>query len=147
VQQLTLAQGETLMVTLKRSMSFVRRRLSWLVTGWLILQGTALFAAPLTFSAANVSAEDVACDCPDAMPGAQCPMHKSRAADHDDETRCSMRSALLPTDLALLSLTPTGAVPVAQVVEQVATTFETITTGDRAVVSHTDLPDSPPPRS
>ena len=128
-------------------MSFVRKRLSWLVAGWLVLQGTALFASPLAFGAGDVSTEDVACDCPDAMPGAQCPMHRSQVAHHDDETRCSMRSALLPTDLALAVFTAAGAVPVVQSVQEVATSFETVTTADDVVVSLADFPDSPPPRS
>src|SRR5262245_48325358 len=81
---------------LDHSMRRIRRRLSWLIAGWLICQTASLTAAPIG-TALGLGTD--AC-CAGLGPGQTCPMHHSRAGDRT----CKMRSACPRADFALVSL-------------------------------------------
>jgi len=79
----------------------VRRRLSWLISAWLICQIAGVAASPFAACCdVAASSEDETTCCPGLLPGQVCPMHHSR----EDNRICKMRSACGRTDPALFSL-------------------------------------------
>ena len=119
----------------------VRRRISWVLAGWLLCQ-LAGTAAPLLF-AAQAAIEEL-CFCPDAEPGAACPMHQKKAPSGGRE----LKSDCSPTDAALLALAGgAGILPEPLTLDTSADVLQRVSilvTQPASVVSH---PDSPPPRA
>lgn len=124
----------------------IRRRLSWILAGWLAFQ-LAGIVAPVVLSAAGHSAGDSLCECPGTEPGAACPMHHGQAPRHDDANRCRLENTCAPTDAALLSLAGgIGVLPQSMSAEIQAVEASVGATGS-ILITRTELPDSPPPRS
>jgi hypothetical protein len=131
-------------------MPLVRKYLSWAVAGWLALQIAALIASPMMLHAATLSADEGVCDCPGSAPGQMCPMHRNGGDRHHDDdaaARCGMRSALLPSDVALLVIVATGALPQASILHYLSDRSETVTVLPHLLTSRFVPPDAPPPRS
>jgi len=87
---------------------------------WIVWQAGTLAAAPMfiAYQAPGDALTDHLCDCPDATPGRQCPMHHHSNSSQQPTAgssvaRCSMRAPVTPTDLALASIAMvTGMLPV-----------------------------------
>jgi hypothetical protein len=126
-------------------MALVRRRLSWLICGWLACQLAGYVAAPLALCCEDPSTSVLPDCCQAAAPGQTCPMHHN--ADQDDRT-CKMRNACARGDSALLTLsgglgvmpTPTG-----DVID--FTLGDPLTAWSASATLRTVRPESPPPRS
>jgi hypothetical protein len=122
-------------------MTLPRRRISWVLAGWLLCQFAGV-AAPLLF-AAKAAVEEL-CFCPDAEPGAACPMHAKKEAPAGN----SLKSDCNPSDAALLSLAG-GAGILSETFaltasDDVVEYIDVLASEPTSVVSH---PDSPPPRA
>lgn len=114
---------------------------------WLFCQVAALSAAPIAFAATATIVADEACECPDAAPGGACPMHHDVVATEDGSSPCHMRGSCAPADMALLTLAGGAGVlsqPIACGDERVATHAHP---ARFTLVTRSDVPDSPPPRS
>ena len=125
-------------------MRVIRRHLSWLVGAWLACQAVALAAAPITLCGSQPAEEhqDGVC-CPGIEPGQVCPMHHVR----EDVRTCAIGSPCSASDAALLSLLGAlGLTPVARVVLDVAPIAAPVSTLVDAVMTRSELPESPPPR-
>jgi hypothetical protein len=129
--------------------SDMRRHLRLVVLAWLLCQAGALAAAPLAFtaSAVPVDAEHVVCTCPGALPGAACPMHHP-----DAQPRKSggflLQNPCAPSPAAMLFLAGGLGLPaMAPVTIALDLSVEPVVAAVAALVSHTDVPDAPPPRS
>jgi hypothetical protein len=120
----------------------LRRRTAWVLAGWFMVQFAGI-GAPLLF-AAKTAVEEL-CFCPDAEPGAACPMHKAPTKTAGGN---ELKSDCTPSDAALLALAGgAGILPEALTIDastHVTQRIEILTTEPSSVVSH---PDSPPPRS
>jgi hypothetical protein len=128
-----------------------RRRLSWILAGWLVCQFAGL-VAPVALAAAGV-VEDL-CTCPGTQDGATCPMHHDKGTPtdqtpiKDQASRCVVRSAAGPTDVALWSLSSGGGVlPQAVDVAVVDSVLGLVTPLTVTSSSRPALPDAPPPRA
>lgn len=121
-------------------MLVVRRRLSWLIAGWLTCQIAVIAGAP-AFAALGIDQDPC---CRGVAPGQTCPMHQTRAGDRT----CRMRSDCPRADLALISIVSgAGILPGAT---HLLTTFDAGSSiGERAslAVNRPDRPDAPPPRA
>lgn len=142
-----VSSERTVVLCLKIVMRAVRNRLSWLFTLSLVLQ-LAGVCMPLVLSAADPEFTEL-CTCPGGTHGATCPMHHGKTNPSPDQsTRCTLRSATLPTDLALLTLVSgAGIIPppaVFDVAEQSSAIEPSAAPGS---IQHATLPDSPPPRA
>jgi hypothetical protein len=125
----------------------LRIRLRALVVAWLLCQLAAFAAAPvLSASGLGLHPGEVPCDCPDAQPGAACPMHRSPARPSDDST-CVVTSACAPQDAALLSLNVGLGVPASPVGIESPSIGEPTRLRPVASRSFVRLPDAPPPRA
>lgn len=126
-------------------MPHLRRRLSWILSGWLLMQLVGI-VAPVALAAAGIDLEET-CTCPGVEHGATCPMHHpATRTKTDDSTRCTLRSATAPVDAALLSLGVVGVVPsIASVSVEIRPT--PVVTIVRSLIGRSELPDSPPPRT
>ena len=136
------------MVTLI-SVGALRGRLSWLVAGWIVIQTTMLFASPVAIYA-SASAQDSDCACPNASPGAQCPMHKHGGSHHESSEqspRCAMRSALPDVSALMISAVATGVVPQSRFVSDIQFEFTDLHIRSSSISSRIDLPEAPPPRA
>jgi hypothetical protein len=122
----------------------LRRRLSWMLAGWLVIQLVTI-VAPVALVAAGVSLEET-CTCPGVDHGATCPMHHPSSAKSKDANQCAMRSAAAPADVVLLPLSVIGLLPSPATVAIEMTPVPVIITVS-ALVGRTELPDSPPPRA
>jgi hypothetical protein len=125
-------------------MSFVRRRLSWLVGVWLLCQIANVSAAPLTFCCQNVATvgDDEKC-CPGLLPGQICPMHHTK----EGERTCKMRATCAGTDAALVALAGgLAAVPQPTVVVRPFALGGLLRVAQPSALLRTDRPESPPPR-
>jgi len=121
-------------------MCAIRRRLSWLVAGWLMCQCAGVLAAPVTLGCHTTKD---AC-CTNLKPGQTCPMHHQREGDRT----CKMRSACSPADLALLTLTTALAVvPQPTDVVIAFNPGESVSPDTRAFIARTPRPESPPPKT
>jgi hypothetical protein len=127
-------------------MRSVRNRLPWLLAIALVLQLGGI-VAPVVLSAAGVDVEDV-CTCPDATHGATCPMHHGKTAGSErTSNNCAIRNASAPTALGLLTLiSGTGIVPTGNAIHVTVESFVIHPAAGSSFSSHTELPDSPPPR-
>jgi hypothetical protein len=118
----------------------IRRRLSWLVAGWLACQAAMLAGAP---ALAAMGVDQDAC-CQGLAPGQTCPMHQSRAGDRT----CKMRSECPRADFALISML--GGLGILPDTTDSVTTFEPgviVAHRDRSHSANSSRPESPPPRS
>ena len=127
-------------------MRSVRNRLPWLLAIALVLQLGGI-VAPVVLSAAGVDVEDV-CTCPDATHGATCPMHHGKTAGSErTSNNCAIRNASAPTALGLLTLiSGTGIVPTGNAIHVTVESSVIHPASGSSFTSHTELPDSPPPR-
>jgi hypothetical protein len=131
-------------------MHSIRKRLSCLATLWVVVQCAVIIGAPAVLPATAAGA-DAACDCPAPAPGAECPMHHQPGSHHggpsDDTSRCSMRSALVPSSAMLMASLTTGILPPSQTPQPLADLHEIVMVADSIFPSRSELPDAPPPRS
>jgi hypothetical protein len=119
-------------------MRSVRRHLSRLVFVWLVCQVSAVTAAPLLLTGQEL------CTCPDAVPGAACPMHHA----HQDPNECVLRSAAPAATVTLASMMGgIGVIPPVQVTSTAIVPADLIPALPAAVISRAERPESPPPRS
>jgi hypothetical protein len=128
-------------------MRSVRNRLPWLLAIALVLQLGGI-VAPVVLSAAGVDVEDV-CTCPDATHGATCPMHHGKTAGSERRSNnCAIKNASAPTAFGLLPLiSGTGILPTGNVIHVTVQSSVIHPVSGSSFTSHTELPDSPPPRS
>jgi hypothetical protein len=128
-------------------MRTLRQRLSLLALAFQL----AGVVAPVVLSKAAADASAV-CTCPGGTHATTCPMHhgkdsKDRGASHDSN-QCAIRSASVPTDLALLTLsTGAGVLPSLTVFGVADEPSAILTVPVASVRARADFPDSPPPRS
>ena len=141
--QVNESPGSGILTGLMRS---VRNRLPWLLAIALVLQLGGI-VAPVVLSAAGVDIED-ACTCPDATHGATCPMHHGKTAGSERTSNdCAIRNASTPTALGLLTLIGgTGIVPTRSALHVTVQSSMIHPVSGSSFTSHTELPDSPPPR-
>lgn len=128
-------------------MRLLRRRLSWMLGGWLVFQCAGIIA-PVVLSATGWVAVST-CTCPAAAHGAACPMHH---ADDRETTgasrRCVIENAAAPIDIALLSLAGGGGLlPRPMIIDRIDPASEHVASLTKVPSSHTELPDAPPPRA
>jgi hypothetical protein len=128
-------------------MLFVRRRLSWLVSAWLMCQVVGIAAAPIAFCCKDVPAATAEQDCCEGLqPGQYCPMHHKTAAGAKDE--CKMRSACAPADAMLVALA--GGTGLLEPTTAVVNSFvpgEFVPALAPTFIARTIPPDPPPPRA
>jgi hypothetical protein len=121
-------------------MGVIRRRLSWLIAGWLICQIASLAGAPVY---AAFGLDEDAC-CRGLGPGQTCPMHHPRASDRT----CKMRSACPRGETAVLALAGgVGVLPVATDVVMAFVVSEPVAAPRAAAITRTTRPEFPPPRA
>jgi len=132
---------------LMTSMRMVRQRLSSVLVIMLVFQLGGMIA-PVALSAVGASLID-ACTCPGGTHATTCPMHHGNESGSPHASkRCAIRSASLPTDLALLTLaTGAGVLPSLGSFDVTDEPSALIPAPASSVRSQTDFPDSPPPRS
>jgi hypothetical protein len=122
----------------------LRRRTSWVLGGWLLFQFVGI-GAPLLV-AAKTAVEEL-CFCPDAEPGAACPMHQAKHKS-SDSAGGSLKDGCSPTDTALLALMGgTGIVPQTFSLSLADLVSEHAAISAPQPTSFVALPDSPPPRA
>jgi hypothetical protein len=97
---------------------------------------------PTTFAGAVTT-----CTCPGDHTDEACPMHQSGSSARDERDDCSMRSAHVPTDTALLSLAAGLGIPASTSIAIGPASTRPIGLIAVASASATDFPDSPPPRA
>jgi hypothetical protein len=127
------------------SMSVVRRRLSWIICGWLACQLAGLAVAPFALCCDNAHALDAtpAC-CRGLPPGQKCPMHHTGEGDRT----CKMRSACGGSNAALLTLSGgIGMIPAATSAVTAFDPGERIAALSVSALPRADRPDAPPPRA
>ena len=128
-------------------MHALRRRLAWVVCGWLACQMTGALAGPILMWRVTASHDDRECECPVA-PGQACPMHHS-GKDHAgkrDDTTCRLRNALPAADAALFAH-GFGILPGPMVVAMVFDPGAIVLTAAASAVLRVYRPESPPPRA
>lgn len=126
-------------------MTPLRRRLPWVLATWLVFQFAGL-AAPILWAAAGYAGGEEPCTCV-VMDHATCPMHSRQAPSRDDDGRCRMRSAASPSDVLILALTGGSGIAVDRATfDRLDPRGDLIPSAAAQRPSHTDLPDSPPPR-
>jgi hypothetical protein len=129
-------------VNLITLMYVIRRRLSWLVAGWLLCQISGLATSPVLVA---VGIDQDAC-CRNLAPGQTCPMHHKKANSND--RTCKMRSACQPPDAALVSMS--GGIGVLPHATDVVITFavgQQLDSEFLSTLSRARRSDAPPPRS
>jgi hypothetical protein len=128
-------------------MRAVRTRLSWLFSLSLVLQ-LAGMTAPLVLSAIDSEIAGV-CTCPAGVHGTTCPMHHGTTSQSPDRSnRCAMRSASVPTDMALLPLlSGAGLIPALNMFDVAELSSALAPVAGPVFAHRTDLPDPPPPRA
>jgi hypothetical protein len=122
-------------------MGVIRRRLSWLIAGWLVCQIASATGAPV-FAALGL--DEDAC-CRGLAPGQTCPMHHH---SRENDRTCKMRSACPRGETAILALA--GGVGILPDATDVVTAFvlgEPVASPRPAPVTRTTRPESPPPRA
>jgi hypothetical protein len=132
-------------VKLKLFMSFVRRRLSWLIGAWLLCQIANVAAAPLTFCCQNVAtAGDEEKCCPGLLPGQVCPMHHTK----EGERTCKMRGVCSGSDASIVALAGgLGAMPLPTAVVSIFDLGDLPRSAPRPAILRSGRPESPPPRA
>jgi hypothetical protein len=103
-------------------------------------------AAPFALNAPAVDAEHVVCTCPGALPGQACPMHHPEAQPRKTggfllQNPCS------PSPAAMLFLAGGIGLPASMPVTiSLGLSIDRVAVVPATVSSHTEVPDSPPPR-
>jgi hypothetical protein len=133
------------MLPIRSTMRGIRRRLSWVIAGWLFVQ-LAGIAAPVALAAAQYV--DELCICPAGHEGASCPMHHGRTPppSESEPGRCHVRNTGAPPDATLLSIAGVVAVIVTVPASHVLVTSAMVSTSESPVLTRTGLLDPPPPR-
>ena len=128
-------------------MSFLRRRLSWLLTGWLVFQIAGVIM-PVALAAAGHGHDELVCTCP-AGGHESCPMHHNSDRPRSEQTpTCVLQNAAVPVDLALLALASGGGIlPQSVVLDTGLGPVTGLFAPSLPVTSRTELPTSPPPRA
>jgi len=123
----------------------IRRRLSWLICGWLAVQLAGAVAAPLAFRCQDAQAAgDLPACCKALAPGQTCPMHHHQ---HEHDRTCKMRSVCGRADAALVTLTGgLGILPPPTIRVTAFVPGESIAWSDAVAPLCDPRPDSPPPR-
>lgn len=124
-------------------MGLVRRRLSWLLSFWLVCQAVSL-AAPVVLAATGATAEEL-CTCPGG-DHETCPMHHGQANPDGTTALCGMRAGCAPIDIALLSLAGGAGVLPTPVHVVLLRAQSAVVTLEPAEVSLAVPHDTPPPR-
>ena len=130
----------------------VRALASRIALLWIVWQAATLAAAPVFIarSASGNAATEQLCECPDAAPGRQCPMHHhsnpGHQADSSDVARCSMRAPVTPVALASIAIV-TGTLPVQSSTWHEPKHTGVIDTVAGGAVSRSTPPLSPPPKA
>jgi hypothetical protein len=103
--------------------------------------------APVVLPAAVAEASAV-CTCPGGTHATTCPMHHGNdTGSPADSNRCAIRSASVPTDLALLTLgTGAGVLPSLNGFDVNDEPSAILTIAVASIRARADFPDSPPPR-
>ena len=134
----------------------VRAAISRVALLWIVWQAAALVSAPMVmaYAASGDALTEQLCECPDAAPGRQCPMHHhSSSTAHpsssdDGSARCSARAPVTPTESALaLMSTVVGMVPVRAAVRFEPQFVRVVTVSSADVFSRSTPPLSPPPKA
>src|SRR3954465_12044026 len=126
-------------------MFFVRRRIAWMICGWLVCQVAGVAAAPLAFCCRAVPAADPddKC-CPGMLPGQICPMHHTRKGVRT----CKMRNACPRADAALIGLAATlGTIPESTPAVTVFDSGRFLARFAPSAIRRAHVPESPPPRA
>jgi hypothetical protein len=127
-------------------MSLVRRRLSWLITGWLACQFAGYVAAPFALCCEDASATALPKCCQGVAPGQTCPMHHRHGGDED--STCKMRNACARGDSALVSLGSGLGILAPPTIDVTAFAVrDRLTASLSPTILRTDRPESPPPRA
>lgn len=96
-------------------MKFVRRRLSWLLSAWLVCQVTAL-AAPVALASAGTVEELCTCAGGDHET---CPMHHGTQTDGQGTAPSGVGACRAPVDVALLwTAGGAGVLPTVAIIER-----------------------------
>lgn len=130
-----------------KRMRGLRTHLRSAAAAWLFVQVAALSAAPVVFAATATLVAADGCECPDAASGGSCPMHHDVTSTGDETTACHMRGSCAAADVALLALAGGAGVlsqPMACAQDPVVSYVRPVRA---TLVSQSDVPDSPPPRS
>lgn len=127
---------------------YIREWRSRLAVVWLFCQVASIaFAAASLPHPAAFAATVTTCTCPGDHTDEACPMHQSDGGVSDKSDDCSMRSAYVPTDAALLSLGAGLSIPASASIAIGPASTGPIRVVAIASVSVTDFPDPPPPRA
>lgn len=132
-----------------------RHRLPLTAAVWLVCQLAAFAAAPLALCCsmpkAEASVEEDEC-CKGLGPGQICPMHhhtkpaKGHAKQSSDARGCVLKSACKAPDIALMSILGCGVLPQATAMS-IAPSSSPVSEMCVTFITHTQLPDKPPPRA
>ena len=133
----------------------VRAAISRVALLWIVWQAAALVSAPMVmaYAASGDALTEQLCECPDAAPGRQCPMHHhSSSTAHpsssdDGSARCSARAPVTPTESALSMSTVVGMVPVRASVWFEPQFVSVVAVSSADVFSRSTPPLSPPPKA
>ena len=135
-----------------RGVRTVRALASRVALLWIVWQASTLAATPvvIALSASGNAVAEQLCECPDAVPGRQCPMHHHSNTGHQtgssDVARCSMRAPVTPAALAAIAIV-TGTLPV-QIASWVDPEFTSVVAiAADGVFSRSTPPLSPPPKA
>jgi len=98
----------------------------------------------LTCHIAAVCVASLAMCCPDARPGALCPMHHAKQA----EPKCLMRAACAPSDASLVSLAGgLGLLTHFSISFGSLQSLDPVSAITPSPLARADRPDSPPPKA
>jgi hypothetical protein len=125
-------------------MQLFRRRLAWVVSGWLCCQLSVLTAAPLSlFANASHAADPMSCTCIHTG-NALCPMHHPATP----KSNCQCRNTTDPDAATIVSLL--GPLAVLATAPQHAAPLSITRSPDHQITGFVSIaapPDGPPPRA
>jgi hypothetical protein len=129
-------------------MSFLRRRLSWMLAGWLVFQIAGVLV-PVALAASGHGHDETVCTCPAGGHSTSCPMHHDSDQSRSEKPpQCVLQNAAAAVDVALLSLSTGGGIlPQAMALDTGVGLVTSIITPSSVVTSRVELPASPPPRA
>jgi hypothetical protein len=125
-------------------MRFFRRRLSTLLSLWLVCQVIAL-AAPVVLAATGSTVVEELCTCPGG-DHETCPMHHGRQAEAPGPAICGMSSCFAPVDVALLSMAGGAGILADPPAAPLLTATPVIALPDPVSFDIAITRDTPPPR-
>jgi hypothetical protein len=124
-------------------MRVFRRRLSWVVCGWLCCQLSVMLTAQLSLASGIHAADAISCTCVHGSNG-QCPMHRPG----NSKPNCQCRNASDPDAAAIVSLL--GPTAVLADAPEVTATDPITQLPNYPITRFTSFiasPDGPPPRA